>query len=124
MDDMDRTNEKGRFHPNPERKRRTAPLETDSDSMRSETSTNDDDPQREFWGDSREIENVVITFRPPIKPLAILEKLGPSPFERGSFPLIGFLATTFDKVGQFALERAGYEPNPDEAASPTDISNR
>ena len=67
------------------------------------------DAQCEFWGDSLEIESVIITIRPPIKPLAILEELGPSPFERGSFPLIGFLATTFDKVSHFALERAGYE---------------
>jgi hypothetical protein len=65
---------------------------------------------KEFWGDAREIEKIIITVRPPAAPLAILEKLGPSPFERGGFPLIGFLATTFDKVSQFALERAGYAP--------------
>ena len=40
---------------------------------------------------------------PPEKPLAILEQLGPSPFERGGFPLIGFLATTYDKVSRYAL---------------------
>ena len=42
---------------------------------------------------------------PPEKPLAILEQLGPSPFERGGFPLIGFLATTYDKVSRYAVER-------------------
>ena len=36
---------------------------------------------------------------------AALEQLGPSPFARGGFPLIGFLATTYDKVGRYALER-------------------
>ena len=60
-----------------------------------------------FWGDAGQIESILIPVQPAPKPLAILEKLGPSPFERGSFPLIGFLATTFDKVSQFALERAG-----------------
>ncbi len=66
------------------------------------------DEQTDFWGDAHEIEKIIIILRPPSAPLAILEKLGPSPFERGGFPLIGFLATTFDKVSQFALERAGY----------------
>jgi len=41
--------------------------------------------------------------QPPDKPLAILEQLGQSPFERGGFPLIGFLATTYDKVRRYAL---------------------
>lgn len=77
--------------------------------------------QREFWGDLDAIDSVKIGVKPPVKPLAILETLGPSPFERGRFPLIGFLATTFDKVSQFALERAGYNPNPDAEGSPTDI---
>ena len=72
-----------------------------------------------FWGDQHAIESVTIAVRPAPKPLAMLEKLGPSPFERGSFPLIGFLATTFDKVSQFALERAGYEsPSNPTASSP------
>jgi hypothetical protein len=76
-----------------------------------------------FWGDARAIAQVHITLKPPPKPLATLEKLGPSPFERGRFPLIGFLATTYDKVSQFALERGGYQ-SPDAADSPsTDIPN-
>lgn len=59
------------------------------------------------WGDSAAIDQIAIDIRPPEKPLSTLEKLGPSPFERGGFPLIGFLATTYDKVSQYALERAG-----------------
>jgi hypothetical protein len=58
-----------------------------------------------FWGNAAEIEAIVVRIDPPEKPLAILEKLGPSPFERGGFPLIGFLATTYDKVSRYALER-------------------
>ncbi len=74
----------------------------------------------EFWGDPEALERFDIHIQPPVKPLAILEKLGPSPFERGSFPLIGFLATTFDKVSQYALERAGYQPHDPVDASPSD----
>ena len=120
MDDMELANGEGRLQPNPERNRRASSLETDPDSMKSETNTKHDDPHHEFWGDSADIERVVLAIHPPIKPLAILEKLGPSPFERGSFPLIGFLATTFDKVSHFALERAGYQPEPDTTLT-TDI---
>jgi len=58
-----------------------------------------------FWGNATEIEGIEVRIEPPEKPLAILEKLGPSPFERGGFPLIGFLATTYDKVSRYALER-------------------
>lgn len=73
-----------------------------------------------FWGDEGAIAQfaAAIVLKPPPKPLATLEKLGPSPFERGSFPLIGFLATTYDKVTQFALERGGYQPPPDGSEHP------
>lgn len=57
-----------------------------------------------FWRTGPEFESVIIHLAPPEKPLAILELLGPSPFERGGFPLIGFLATTYDKVSRYALE--------------------
>lgn len=47
---------------------------------------------------------------PPEKPLHILEELGASPFPRGSFPLIGFLATTYENVSRYAVERAAEAP--------------
>jgi len=74
----------------------------------------------EFWGEPTDMEALTVPIQAPKKPLAILEKLGPSPFERGGFPLVGFLATTYDKVSQFALERGGYQPQSDhtEALSP------
>lgn len=59
-----------------------------------------------FWGSEVEGEAVEIKIEPPDVPLEFLERLGPSPFERGAFPLIGFLATTYDKVSRYALERA------------------
>ena len=60
-----------------------------------------------FWDNGVEFDSVRIDIAPPETPLALLEELGPSPFERGGFPVIGFLATTYDKVSRFALERGG-----------------
>ena len=56
-----------------------------------------------FWRTGPEFDSLTSPLAPPEKPLAILEQLGPSPFERGGFPLIGFLATTYDKVSRYAL---------------------
>lgn len=58
-----------------------------------------------FWQSGPELERVSVRIEPPDKPLVLLEQLGPSPFARGGFPLIGFLATTYDKVSRYALER-------------------
>ena len=58
-----------------------------------------------FWDTGPEFDSVRVRIEPPDKPLDLLERLGPSPFERGGFPLIGFLATTYDKVSRYALER-------------------
>jgi hypothetical protein len=41
----------------------------------------------------------------PERSLELLELLGPSPFPRSEFPLIGFLATTYDKVSRYACDR-------------------
>ncbi len=58
-----------------------------------------------FWDTGPEFEEVRVHIEPPETPLALLKQLGPSPFEPGGFPLIGFLATTYDKVSRYALER-------------------
>jgi uncharacterized Zn finger protein len=58
-----------------------------------------------FWQVGPEFDAVAISVEPPDAPLALLERLGPSPFERGGFPVIGFLATTYDKVSRYALSR-------------------
>lgn len=57
-----------------------------------------------FWDCAADLDEVTIRILPPPAPLAILERLGPSPFPRGGFPLIGFLATTYEKVSRYALE--------------------
>ena len=58
-----------------------------------------------FWEVGPEFDEIEVRIEPPDQPLALLEQLGTSPFERGEFPLIGFLATTYDKVSRYALER-------------------
>lgn len=62
--------------------------------------------QEQFWHVGESFHSVEVAIAPPQKPLELLEKLGPSPFERGGFPLVGFLATTFEKVSRYALARA------------------
>ncbi len=59
----------------------------------------------QFWEAGPELDTVETRIEPPDQPLAVLEQLGPSPFPRGPFPLIGFLATTYEKVSRYALER-------------------
>ena len=58
-----------------------------------------------FWESGPELDTVEVRIEPPETPLALLDQLGPSPFPRGGFPLVGFLATTYDKVSRYALER-------------------
>jgi hypothetical protein len=58
-----------------------------------------------FWVCGSEFDSVEIDIARPDEPLAILEELGPSPFERGGFPVIGFLATTYETVTRYAVER-------------------
>jgi hypothetical protein len=60
----------------------------------------------QFWNAGEAFNAVEVRIAPPEKPLALLEKLGSSPFERGGFPLVGFLATTYEKVSRYALARA------------------
>jgi len=63
----------------------------------------DRDPS-DFWRAGPGFDDIDIRVVAPSPPLVILEQLGPSPFERGEFPVIGFLATTYDKVSRHALE--------------------
>jgi hypothetical protein len=35
----------------------------------------------------------------------VLERLGPSPFPKGKFPFLGFLATVYDHVSQHSRSR-------------------
>ena len=70
-----------------------------------------------FWDAGPELESVVVRIDPPARPLALLEQLGPSPFQRGGFPVIGFLATTYDKVSRYARERGNWQTSNSELGS-------
>ena len=65
----------------------------------------DADNAERFWRVGEGFDEIQINVEPPAASLELLERLGTSPFERGGFPLIGFLATTYDKVSRDALER-------------------
>lgn len=41
----------------------------------------------------------------------VLKKLGPLPFPRGSFPIVGFLATLYDHVSTHAAQWLGNDDN-------------
>jgi len=60
-----------------------------------------EDQLEHFWDLGDEFPTATTSLEPPQTSLALLEELGPSPFERGRFPLIGFLATTYEKVSRF-----------------------
>jgi len=60
--------------------------------------------EEDFWSCGAGFADATVSIAAPDRTLALLEKLGPSPFERGGFPVIGFLATTYDKVTRYALE--------------------
>ena len=68
-----------------------------------ENSVTATDEMADFFRVGPGFDQVKIEVKAPETPLAILEKLGPSPFERGHFPFIGFLATTYERVSRFAL---------------------
>ncbi len=59
-----------------------------------------------FWQAGPQLDKVSMKIAEPETPLALLETLGSSPFPRGGFPLMGFLASTYDRVTRFALDRA------------------
>ena len=58
-----------------------------------------------FWEATRPLDELPPVPRLPDEPCEILKRLGPSPFRGSSFPLIGFLATAYDRVSRFARER-------------------
>ena len=60
---------------------------------------------RTFWSAAVDLDELELPPRHKSEPT--LERLVPSPFPRSGFPLIGFLATVYDHVAAFALERDG-----------------
>ncbi len=58
-----------------------------------------------FWLPGVPLEELPAGPPPAPDPYEILKRLGPSPFEGSSFPLIGFLASVYERVGRLARER-------------------
>lgn len=61
------------------------------------------DDLRSFWSAAVDIDELELPRRRESTPT--LERLVPSPFPRSGFPLIGFLATVYDHVADFARKR-------------------
>lgn len=74
-----------------------------------------------FWAAGPSLEDVDTTPRPPSVPHALLRRLGPSPFPKGGFPLIGLLASVYDTVSAAALREPvvpATTPDTDPGAEP------
>lgn len=70
-----------------------------------------------FWGAGPTLDDVDTTPHPPTVRHALLRRLGPSPFPKGGFPIIGLLASAYDTVSEAAL-RSASAPAGDESADP------
>lgn len=57
----------------------------------------------EFWDTGEMLADVSQTS--DTEPYEILKRLGPSPFGKSSFPLVGFFASAYERVSRFARER-------------------
>lgn len=58
-----------------------------------------------FWRSKPDLDAVEPKIEPPDAPYELLKALGQSPFPPGRFPVIGLLATVYEKVGRCALEQ-------------------
>jgi hypothetical protein len=58
-----------------------------------------------FWSPRVPLEGLPEIPPPTSEPYEILRRLGPSPFDDSSFPLIGFFASAYERVSRFARER-------------------
>jgi len=78
-----------------------------ADSMNAETETLAAGPPTElpadadlFWAPPADLDTLE---RPPeSESIPALQRLGPLPFPRGGFPLMGFLATVYDHIADHA----------------------
>ena len=59
----------------------------------------------DFWESGPELDRVSAPLRAPEVRHALLRRLGPSPFERGKFPLVGLLATCYEVISERALKQ-------------------
>lgn len=57
-----------------------------------------------FFAAGASLDDLDLSVHPPEVSHPLLRRLGPSPFDRAKFPLVGLLATCYDVVGAAALE--------------------
>ncbi len=58
-----------------------------------------------FWSSTVPLESIPEVVTPPHEPYEILKRLGTSPFEASNFPLVGFLASAYERASRLAMER-------------------
>lgn len=83
------------------------PRETDdraADAVMNADAALSADDVHDFW--NGDVDRAVAA-RPPVPPddPPALQRLGPLPFPRGGFPLMGFLASVYDHVSKTAADR-------------------
>ena len=62
------------------------------------TTTASSSSLEQFFSVSADIDAIDLT--PEVSPKHVLEQLGPPPFAKMTFPLMGFLATVYEHVAQ------------------------
>ena len=71
-----------------------------------------------FWDAGPELAEVDLQLEPPAVSKPLLRRLGPSPFDQASFPLVGLLATCYDVISERATSRNGSGAEGDDGARP------
>lgn len=71
-----------------------------------------------FWVGEGSIEALDLPIGPPEVSHPLLRRMGPSPFAKAKFPIVGLLATCYDLVSRDAIGEA--EPMPSDDDSPAD----
>lgn len=66
-------------------------------------------PAAEFWDCPADPRAISMPVAPPLVSHPLLRRLGPSPFSQGKFPLVGLLASCYERISETVLreEREG-----------------
>lgn len=67
-----------------------------------------------FWTSAGSIDDLDLPIGPPEVSHPLLRRMGPSPFPKAKFPIVGLLATCYDLVSQHAIEDQTPMPAADE----------
>jgi uncharacterized Zn finger protein len=71
-----------------------------------------------FWEAQGDLESLDLALEPPAVATPMLRRLGQSPFEDASFPLVGLLATCYEVARERLLKEESGEADPHEAREP------